>query len=325
VLKSRAVVLALAAGTIAVGVVAAPYGASAQVPGCTPATNVEAILDDSGSMVINDPNRLRKEGMDLIVSKQSNDSLTLGAVEFGSQAASLFKPGQVAANRSSMLSTLNARIQADNGSTNYNAAFDLAKAENPNAQARIFLTDGAHNVGPYANGHQGGPKTYVVGFGAASDDRVRLQQIASETGGQYFEPQNASTLNTTMNQIDNLIHCRTGIIQYVDNFTSLGQSKTHGFRVRSTTRSLNFEVTWPDAANAFTVRSFVQKVRGQVVARGGATRIKKLRVTKRSGATFTTVRVRGLQRGGRLTFKVRATKLGSPSTATTQVAQSRSR
>ena len=41
-------------------------------------------------------------------------------------------------------------IQADNGGTDYNAAFNTGRAANPGAQARIFLTDGGHNLGDYA-------------------------------------------------------------------------------------------------------------------------------------------------------------------------------
>jgi len=324
------VAVAAAAGTIVVGAAVGPHGAAAGTQGCTPATNFEAIIDDSGSMSANDPNRLRKSGMDLLLSKQSNDSKTVGAVEFGTDAASLFKPLNVGQNRTALLQTLDQRIRADNGSTDYNDGFTLAKAENPNAQARIFLTDGAHNAGPYTNGHQGGPRTYVVGLGdfqANPDDGARLQQIANDTGGKYYAQQDASSLQSTINEIDSLISCGKAPLTFLDNFTKLGQTKAHGFKVNRSTRSLSFEVSWPDAANAFTVSSFVQKVAGRKVAQGSARRVKvkKLTVTKRTGATFVTVRVRGLRTGGRLTFKVRAAKLGSPSSATTQISQRRSR
>ena len=45
---------------------AVPLAATASA-GCTPVTNIEAIIDDSGSMEITDPNKLRVQAMDLLV------------------------------------------------------------------------------------------------------------------------------------------------------------------------------------------------------------------------------------------------------------------
>src|ERR1700753_1908096 len=61
---------------------AVPLAASASA-GCTPDTNIEAIIDDSGSMEVTDPNKLRVQAMDLLV-KTLPATTTLGAVEFGS-------------------------------------------------------------------------------------------------------------------------------------------------------------------------------------------------------------------------------------------------
>ena len=52
-----------------------------------------------------------------------------------------------------MKSALDTTIQADGGGTDYNAAFNTGRAANPGAQARIFLTDGGHNLGDYADTH----------------------------------------------------------------------------------------------------------------------------------------------------------------------------
>jgi hypothetical protein len=335
VFKSRAVVTALSVGTIVGGAVAVPFGASAQTPGCTAANNVEAIIDDSGSMNSTDPNRLRKSGMDLLLNKPSNDNKTFGAVEFGTDAAALFGPDVVAANRASFLQMLDQRIQANDGSTDYNDAFNLAKTHNPNAQARIFLTDGAHNAGAYQNGHQGGPRTYVVGLGnfqAQPDDAARLQQIANETGGKYFAQQDASSLQSTMNQIDSLIACRQITITKQVVINGVG-TDTLGNRLSRSTLSLGIELSHPNAGNKVGLSEIQQVMRGRVVARWRASgaiattsRVKKLRVTRRLGSTFQVLRVRGLLRGGgRLRYKVRTTTFVAQETATLQLTPSRSR
>lgn len=59
----------------------APAGAQAA---CTRATNIEAIIDDSGSMSLTDANRLRVQAMDLLINAL-DPGTTLGSIEFGGQ------------------------------------------------------------------------------------------------------------------------------------------------------------------------------------------------------------------------------------------------
>src|SRR5207248_6487770 len=134
--------------------IALPNGATAAAPrahasaGCTPATNIEAIIDDSGSMAGTDSNTLRGKGLKLLIKTLSSGTL-LGAVEFGGSflsstpsADTVFLPQAVGANAAAMETALDTKIKADNGSTDYNAAFAQSDADDPNAQARLFLTDG---------------------------------------------------------------------------------------------------------------------------------------------------------------------------------------
>ena len=60
---------------------------------------------------------------------------------------------------------------------------------------RIFLTDGEHNVGVYANGHLPGPLTKVVGLNVSSAaGQARLDKIAGDTGGEHISLDNPSEL-----------------------------------------------------------------------------------------------------------------------------------
>src|SRR6478735_4574136 len=153
----------LVLGEAAIGVVAGAQAPRAHAAAaCTPAANIEAIIDDSGSMAITDQNRLRVQAMDLLINALGSGT-TLGAIEFGSAedfttpptpaADPVFTPEPVGPSAAAMKSALDTAIQADNGATDYNAAFNTARAANPGAQARIFLTDGGHDEGPYTNTH----------------------------------------------------------------------------------------------------------------------------------------------------------------------------
>jgi hypothetical protein len=178
---------------------------------CTPATNIEAIVDDSGSMGDTDPNNLRVTALDILIDAAANTTRTLGALEFGSTASTVFKPQLIGTSRGAMKAVLNARIDYENLFTNYNAAFALAKTENPGAGARIFLTDGGHDIGVYLKGHRGGPPTYVLGIGigppGSSSSANQLQQIATETGGKYYTDVTPSSLPSVMNDVQAKLTC----------------------------------------------------------------------------------------------------------------------
>src|SRR3954449_5866746 len=121
---TMAVLLTLAVAAVPSGASSGDAGASA---GCTPKTNIEAIIDDSGSMAITDGNRLRVQAMDLLINTLPAKT-ELGAVEFGSGffeqpgADTVFPREPVGPNAGTMRTALDSVINADNGSTDYNAA-----------------------------------------------------------------------------------------------------------------------------------------------------------------------------------------------------------
>src|SRR3954452_25047849 len=195
-----AALVALAALATATTTSSASPGATVAA-GCVPKDNVEAIIDDSGSMTVTDSDRLRVRAMQLFIDNPQNDKRTLGALEFGTDAAQLFAPLPINSNRASMKSAIDTAVNADNGLTDYNDAFAAAGAENPNATARIFLTDGGHNnedSSPSDNSHRGGPPVYVIGLGVAGDGGTVLKQIADETNGLYRPVDTASELQSAM-------------------------------------------------------------------------------------------------------------------------------
>jgi von Willebrand factor type A domain len=341
--RSRRVTLGLLGTAIAAGALTAPSGASgppAHAAACSPATNIEAIIDDSGSMSFTDPNRLRVQAMDLLINALGSGT-TLGAVEFGSgdafstpptpAADPLFNPEAVGPNAAAMRSALDTKIHADNGATDYNGAFDTARAANPGAQARIFLTDGGHDEGPYNNTHlnPSGAQTptYVIGFSpgvSGTTDQDRLKKIASDTGGRYFPLPDSSALQSVMDQVEAILTCQTAPKTFSDNLAQ-GKSRAHSVTLSRRARSAQLALTWTSPLDRFKVTN-VRIVRGKkVVAR--AARVRKLKVKVSRGTTFVVVKVSRLVRG-KLRFKVKAVKIGSGQPKvrlTTQVTQSRRR
>ncbi len=325
---------------LAVGLIAAP---TAGAKSCKRATNIEAIIDDSGSMAGTDPNRLRVQGLDLLINTLSS-STYLGAVEFGSgsefigipPANTVFPPEPVGPNAAAMQASLNQMINADNGATDYNGAFAKADADNPTADARIFLTDGGHNAGPYTEAHLGHPvPTYVIGLGiVAPEDLARLQKIAADTGGRYFPLEDSGQLQAVMTSVGAALTCQTPPRQFSD-LLSQGESAGHNVGVTGQTRAIQITLTWANPVDRFKLYGLKVIAGGQTVAKASASsasasrrrhhrKPRKLKVEQTTSSTYTVLTIRHLRKG-RLRFKVRAAKLRSASEATliTQVSQSR--
>jgi hypothetical protein len=328
------VVALVAALALAPGAPAEPAALAAA--SCTPVPNIEAIIDDSGSMSFTDRDKLRISALDLLIDTPGNEKITLGAVEFGGQigfpgeppaADTVFPPEAIGPNAAAMKAALKAKIDANNGLTDYNAAFAQAQADDPSAKARIFLTDGGHDAGTYNNGHRGGPPTYVIGFGSATSggDGARLQQIASDTGGKYFPQTDSSSLQAVMNEIGTTLTCQSPPKAFRDAFSSAGQARAHAVSIASSARTAQLTLSWSSPLDSFTIGHLRVVRGGKVVAVGS--RARHLRLTTRKGSTFLVVKVGNLTRG-KLQFTVRATRIGSGAprvSLTTQVTQSRRR
>jgi hypothetical protein len=326
------------AGLVGVGIAAPSNATVSRATGasasCTKATNIEAIIDDSGSMAGTDPNTLRVKGLKLLINTLSPGTF-LGAVEFGGSfdpsipsADTVFKPEPVGPNATAMGTALDAKIQADNGATDYNAAFAQSDADNLNANARIFLTDGGHNNGDYNNGHLVHKvPTEVIGFSpglASPEDQARLQAIASDTGGTFHPLADSSQLQSVMNQIGAALTCKTPPQSFTDNLRQ-GQSKTHSVAVGANTKSLQIALTWTSPLDKFTASGLKLIAHGRTIAFAARHKPRKLKVKRTSSATFTLLKVSRLK-AGKLKFKVKATKVGSGQpkvTLTTQVSQAR--
>lgn len=318
----RILLATMVAALLAAAVLAAPSGAAtggARVSaGCTPKTNIEAIIDDSGSMAITDENKLRVQALSLLINTLPSKS-QLGAVEFGSSlfetqpaADTVFPPEEVGANAGTMRTALETVINADNGSTDYNAAFAKADADNPAAQARIFLTDGGHNEGTYNEAHLAhNVPTYVIGFGtglASPEDQARLQKIASDTGGQLYQLADNSQLQAVMNKIGAALSCQTPPREFND-LLKKGQSKTHGIAIGASTTLLQIALSWTSPLDVFKLSHLKLIANGKVVA-AARPKVRKLKVRRSKGKTFLIAKVSGLRKGT-LRFSVTAATIGS--------------
>jgi hypothetical protein len=330
-ISAKTSLAAVSAGvmTAAIAVPSGASGVSAHAAACVKAFNIEAIVDDSGSMGGTDPNRLRVQGLDLLINTLSSGTF-LGAVEFGDSfttgvpsADTVFAPQTVGPNGPAMKSALNAKIHADNGGTDYNSAFAQSDSDNPLAAARIFLTDGGHNAGTYNNGHLvRRVPTYVVGFSpglASATDQARLKQIASDTGGHYYPLADSSQIQAVINKIGAALTCQSPPASVTDQLAAGRSSRVHSFGIGSKIKTAQIALTWSSPLDKFTITGLSEIRNGKQVA--VAARARRLKVTTSHGQTFLLVKVSKLVKGS-LHFRVRALRVRSvlgKATITTQV------
>lgn len=333
--RIRTLSLAVATGALAIAVAVTPAAAQQPPPNaaaCTQAGNVEAIIDDSGSMLLTDSNELRRSGMQLFVNTASNAKRTLGAVQFGSEASTVFAPGLIGTTKGAMIAALNTTINGDDGATDYNKAFAKATADNPNAQARIFLTDGEHTSFPgYENGHRGGPPTYVVGLGIGAPGQGNagadlLQLIATETGGRYFPDVDAASLQPVFNTISSVVGCAAAPKTLTTKpFVRVGQQQSRKLGIANGSRNLDLVLNWADPNNRFTASALAALGRkGKVLATlSGKGDPKKLIVKRSKASTFQTFSVRKPKGTRTLKMVIRAVQLQGTEPVVAQLTQRR--
>jgi hypothetical protein len=288
--------------------------AGAQATPCTPQNNLEAIIDDSGSMSGTDPQRFRADLVNILASL--NPEKTMGAVEFGTDAAVLFAPAPIGPNLGTIRGALNL-IQADNGGTDYNDGFALGNSQNPNANARIFLSDGAPTGTPNPNLWRT-PRipTYVVGFGSV--DPAILTQIANDTGGPLpFNVTSSSQLRTVAAIINARINCLPDPTLLSRVFKNPGQVQGLAFRPVGNTAEL--VISWPIGAN-FKVFGFVQGKSGGGKSAVSTAKRRGVRSQTVRGPSFVAVTLTGLKKG-KVRFKIRAKKLTGRTTVETAISR----
>lgn len=325
-----------------------PSGASAQPAPCEPASSVSAIIDDSASMGRSDPTAIRRRALELLITKPSTADLTLGGIEFGAYASTLFAPGPLAVEeeRGRMLASL-AALQDDGsavdngGSTNYSAAFALSGQDQPEAAARIFLTDGGHNVGAYDNDHRSGPPTYVVGLGigpeGSSSEASLAARIADETGGRYFPlaryghnntKRELNRLQPTINRIDALLDCQALREQTKQTFRTRGQVGAPTEASFRGAGALEIVVSWSVGGCRMGLRSAVVTDRhGTIVAdlagkrRIGRSKHRRARLSVNTvvGKTFETITVQRPPKGRHLIVRLGVQRIVEPAVVRIQV------
>ncbi len=326
---------------------ASARGVAVTSAACTPAKNIEAIIDDSGSMDGSDPGKFRTKLLSAFANIASNNGRIFGGIEFGSTPNILFGPATIPAVNQEMQNSFQ-QVDANNGGTDYQEAWAGATGHNATADARIFLTDGFPNEGGNPDPPQPFVKTYVIALGADFSTNIAAQtllnKIASETGGPapYFVTQ-AAAVQPIAADIAAQVACSQAPLTFTKTFTRQGEKVTYTFAPIG--GSSDIVISWDSPTVVFNPINFqlVGKVGGAKSSASAAGKKKKLKVkvkaTAKQGGTFATANAKGLKKAKkalkkkakrkgmkvkklRLKFTVKAAQFpagSSPTDVTTQV------
>ena len=317
------------------------FTAAADAKKCLKDPEVALIFDDSSSMASTDPNGIRAQALRLFLNKPSTQTMKVGAIEFGTYGGPLFVPGVVAQDRSRMLNSLwkldnEGFYGREGGSTRYNAAFRASRRLQPNADARIFLTDGESNDNRVRIGLAKGAPNFVIGLNIGNARRGKfarqLSRIAAISGGRYFPLRkgrrfNANRQMTLLQPVINRIASKLGCGKIAKTISIEAKRKGQRFGPYAVTfgrqKTIQVQASWarPGTTIKF-VNCRVVSRNGRVVADlGGKGRRAKLKIRVSSNRTNKLLVVKRPRRGWKLVFRIRIIKVKKPTRVVVQMEQ----
>ena len=188
------------------------YSVEAEAPtnSCKPNRGLDIVfvLDNSGSMISNDPTSIRiSEAKNLVKSLHEYDRSSV--VKFNSQAELI----QSLTNDNYLVESALNSLLPNGGGTDMSAGLDVALKEfadhgGNNHKIMVVLTDGnsVNNTRSLELAQESYEKNitiYTIGLGSVNS--TVLTQIAQKTGGQYFAAPNASKLSDVFTDIYNSV------------------------------------------------------------------------------------------------------------------------
>lgn len=237
----------VAAVAAALAVMAAQPAASSAQSTCTKPQKlgVVFVVDDSGSMTSNDPDKLAGTAVGIALDQLPDGSLT-GVTQFSSDATTLIPPTEVnGASRQAIKTELAAKLK-QSGGTDFVDAFTNAKTlldglTTADRKAIVFLTDGQATQ-PTDQQLQGlGAPVYVVGFGQSDGDV--LKAIANVTGGTFTQAASAGDLQGVFGRTVASLTCDQQSLT-TNVVLQKGESKDIPFDVKNGDGSFRALATW---------------------------------------------------------------------------------
>jgi len=203
------------------------------------------VVDDSGSMKSNDPDKLAGPAVGIGLDQLPDGALT-AVTQFSSDAKAIVGTTTVdAASRQAIKATVAAAL-VQSGGTDFIDALTSAKAQldglvGADRKAIVFMTDGQATPPTNEQLVALGAPVYVIGFGQT--DEPTLQGIATATGGSYTKATSAGDLQGIFGRTVASLTCDQQSLSQVVPLNP-GESKDIPFEVKNGDGSFRALATW---------------------------------------------------------------------------------
>ncbi|MEI2702824.1 MAG: vWA domain-containing protein [Baekduia sp.] len=239
---------ALALAALAIALLARSDESRAQATCVKPQKlGVVFVIDDSGSMLSNDPDKLRGSAVGVGVD-QLPDGSVAAVTKFSTDASVISAPTLIDANGRNTIKQATAAGLASSGSTDYADGLAIAKTQldlmtDADKKVVVFMSDGVPNSGFDAATAVPalGVPIYTVRFGTA--DATILQNMASLSGGTYSDAQSAGDLQAIFGRAVSSLTCDKSNV--TESFTlAPGVTRTIPFVVSAGDGSFRALAAW---------------------------------------------------------------------------------
>ena len=261
-MAARLSLYALLAAVIALASTAHPHRALATTTGsgtCSTAdqAGVVFIIDDSGSMTTNDPNRMAAESVAAAVDA-IRPGTYLAVSKFSTNASQLVAPTLVSdTNRDSVVSSVRTGL-VRSGLTMFDRAFTEAKRQldampsSVTTKTVIFMSDGSPTDPGFTADRSLGVPIHTYSFGAYANDTV-LQNIATRSSATFTKVTKPADLMPAFLSLVTTMACDEAL-QSSTNTLRPGMKVSIPFTIGADVNEYIGSATWDDSQITTTIR-----------------------------------------------------------------------
>jgi hypothetical protein len=323
------------------------YGEAVRA-GCTPALNVQAVLEDNGYTDDDaDPQRIRRDGMQAFVATPRNFGTVLGITGFESDgegegdSSAIFEPTELGRSRTRRLQRrLQREVDGADNFPGYGPMFRALAEHNPSAGARIMLVDGYlfKHLRGLKGLTRGSAPTYVIAVGEPPDrnaiDISEMRRIARETKGRYFEARTPREIARALQAIESRLRCDVEADNYQEELQVDDPEEIAAAELEEDVHSADVTINWLDEDEDYEIdRVVIEDSDGDVedvldedeIDEAYTETDEDARVTGGRGRTFRTLHLTGLRAGGSIRVVAKSDDRRSKGRVFARISQSRNR
>ncbi|HEX8204989.1 MAG TPA: hypothetical protein VF587_02900 [Solirubrobacteraceae bacterium] len=320
--------------------------------GCTPAINVQAVLEDNAYTDDEaDPQRIRMTGLQAYVATPRNFDTVLGVTGFqeGEGPTPVFEPTELGRKQVNALKkTLKKATDGEDVFPGYGKMFAALADDNPSATARIMLVDGFlfRNLKGLKGLTRGSEPTYIIAVGHPPDrnrtDINQMLRITRETKGRYYESRSPREIERALQAIQSRIRCDVDADNYQEELQAERPEEVAEVDVDDDAHSADVVLSWFDEDQDFEFEDIdVLDEDGDLVTRFDEDDLEEAyeadegearaaqnglaRITGGRGRTFRSIHIRQLSGDRRLRVRAKSDNRRSKGKVFVRISQSRNR